>query len=124
MYLKFIYLKSEPHLTGDNELTIIVKTILADNDSMTLYMYVFTVSKIRKNIYRSDIQITFELYAHFRCLHVFIPNKSTYCLTPWISKLTRSFEIHGARQYLINFTDLAGTVNVTVSKTKANCPYF
>ena len=26
-----------------------------------------SVSKIRKNIYRSDVQITFELYGHFRC---------------------------------------------------------
>ena len=25
-----------------------------------------------------------------------------YCLTQWISKLSGSFEIHGARQYLIN----------------------
>ena len=30
--------------------------------------FVVAVSKIRKNIYRSDVQVTFELYGHFRCL--------------------------------------------------------
>ena len=29
-----------------------------------------SVSTIRKNIYRLDVQITFELYGNFRCLHV------------------------------------------------------
>ena len=32
--------------------------------------HVITVSKIRKNIYRSDIQVTFELCGHFRYLQV------------------------------------------------------
>ena len=47
----------------------------------------------------------------------FMPNKSTfskYCLTQWISKLPRSFEIQWARQYLVNVTGLAGIVNATV----------
>ena len=29
-----------------------------------------TVSEIRKNTYRFDVQVTFEFYGHFRCLHV------------------------------------------------------
>ena len=51
----------------------------------------------------------------------FIPNKTTFtknCLTQWISKLPGSFEIHWAKQYLVNFTGLMGMVNVTIYKTK------
>ena len=78
------------------------------------------------NIYRSDVQVTFGLYVYFRCLRLFqmrsfIPNKTTfteYCLTQWISKLLGSFEFHWVRQYLVNFTNVAGTVNVNVYKTK------
>ena len=40
-----------------------------------------------------------------------------YCLTQWISKFPRSFEIQWVRQYLVNFTGLVGIVNVTVYKT-------
>ena len=40
------------------------------------------------------------------------------CLTQWISKLHRSFEIHWVRQYLVNFMGLAGIVNATVYKTE------
>ena len=62
----------------------------------------------------------------------FIPNKTTftkYCLTHWISKLPRSFEIHRIRQYLVNFTGLVGIVNTTIYKTEpslrhGNCPNF
>ena len=36
---------------------------------MTAPYYVHSV-KIRKNIYRFDVQVTFELYSHFRCLQV------------------------------------------------------
>ena len=46
-------------------------------------------------------------------------NKTTftmYCLAQWISKLPGSFEVHWARQYLVNLMDLAGTVNATVYK--------
>ena len=42
------------------------------------------VSNICKNIYRPHIQVTLELYGHFRCLQVLFPNKSTFtkhCLT-------------------------------------------
>ena len=45
----------------------------------------------------------------------FIPNKTTfikYRLTQWISKLPRSFEIHGVKQYLVNYTRLTGIVTV------------
>ena len=52
-----------------------------------------------------------------------IPNKITltkYFLTQWISKLLRSFAIHRERQYLLNFTGLAGIVNAIVY----NCPSF
>ena len=51
----------------------------------------------------------------------FIPNETTLttcCLAQWISKLPMSFEIHWLRQYLVNFTDLAGMINATVYKTK------
>ena len=41
-----------------------------------------------------------------------------YCLTQWISKLPRSFEIHWVRPYLVNFTSLDGTENTTVYKTR------
>ena len=44
----------------------------------------------------------------------FIQNKTTftkYCLTQWISKLPRSFEIHWVRQYLANVMGLAGMLN-------------
>ena len=42
-----------------------------------------------------------------------------YCLTQWISKLPRSFEIHWVRQYLVNFTGLAGIVHAIVYKTES-----
>ena len=35
-----------------------------------------------------------------------------------ISKLPSSFEIHGVRQYLVNFKDLAGMVKTAVYKTE------
>ena len=44
----------------------------------------------------------------------FIRNKTAldeYCLTKWIPKLTESFENKWVRQYLVNFTGLAGIVN-------------
>ena len=41
-----------------------------------------------------------------------------YCITRWISKLPGSFEIHSVRQFLVNFTGLAGLVNATVCKTE------
>ena len=83
-------------------------------------MYIFSV-KIRKNIYKFDVQVTFDLYSHFRCLQVrsFIPNKITftkYCLTQWISKLPGSFEIKAVLGK--HFAGLAGIVNATVYKTE------
>ena len=53
-------------------------------------MYHISVPKIRKNIYRSDVHVTFSLTVVsdvYRCL---ISNKTTfikYCLNQWISKL-------------------------------------
>ena len=41
----------------------------------------------------------------------YIPNETTftkYCLSQWISKLPRRFEIHWVRQYLVNLTGLVG----------------
>ena len=57
----------------------------------------YSVWKIRKNIYRSYIQVTFELYKVSYVYRSFIPNRTTftmYCLTKWISKLPGSFQIH------------------------------
>ena len=51
----------------------------------------------------------------------FIPDKTVftqYCLTQWISKLHRSYEIHQVMQYLVNFMDRTGIVNATVYKTE------
>ena len=79
--------------------------------------------KIMQNFYRSDVQVTFELYGHFRCLQVlFFLNKTTftrYCLTKWISNLPVSFEIKSVKQYLVNFTGLTSIVNITIYKTKS-----
>ena len=66
-------------------------------------------------------EVTFDFYRHFRCYRSFILNKTTftkYCLTQQVSKLTRSFEIHWVRQYLVNFMGLTGRVNATVYKIK------
>ena len=55
-----------------------------------IFHYRVSVSKIRKIIYRSDVQVTFELYGHFICYRLFIPNKAKfekYCLTEWIPKI-------------------------------------
>ena len=38
--------------------------------SITIIHKSLAVSKIRKNIYRSDVQVAFELYGHFRWLQV------------------------------------------------------
>ena len=52
----------------------------------------------------------------------FTPNKTTFiikcCVTLWIWKLSWSFEIHRVRQYLVNFTGLAGIVKATLYKIK------
>ena len=75
------------------------------------------MSKIRKHIYRSDVQVTSDVYRSF------IPNKTTftkYCLTQWISKLLRSFEIDWVRLFLVNFIGLVGIVNATCLQDRAN----
>ena len=61
-----------------------------------------------------------------------ITSTKYYCLTRWISKFPRSFEIHWVRQYLVNFVGLVGIVNANVYKTEpfsqgsgmANFPNF
>ena len=63
--------------------------------------------------------LSFLLIADF--YRSFVPNKTAvtkYCLTQWISKLPRSFEIHWIKQYMENFMGLAGRVNATIYKTE------
>ena len=80
---------------------------------------------------RLDVQVTFELYSHFRCRQA-LYSKNTfirYCLTQWITKLLGS---HWVWQYLVNFTGLAGIANKTIYKTDqfsqgsgiSHCPHF
>ena len=61
----------------------------------------------------SSFMVTLDVYRSF------IQNKTTftkYCVTQLISKLP--FEIHWVRQYLVNFTGLAGIINTIVYKTE------
>ena len=85
-------------------------------------MCIYPVSKIRKNIYRSDVLLYFWDLRQFQMstnpLFQIKLHLTKYCLTKWISKLPGSFEIHRVRQYLVNFTGPAGIVNATVYKTK------
>ena len=69
--------------------------------------------------------LTYKLLSSFIVIsHVYsslIQNKTTftkYCLTQWISKLPRSFEIHQVRQYLVNITGMAGIANTTVDRSE------
>ena len=69
--------------------------------------------KVQRTLLLSFMVIS-DVYAPF------IPSKTTfikYCLTQWISYLPGVVKIHWVRQYLVNFTGLAGKVNVTVYKT-------
>ena len=79
------------------------------------------MSKIRKNNYRTEYKLLLLYAVISDAYKSFIANKTIftqYCLTLWISKLPGSFEIHWARQYLVNFMALAGIINTTVYKTK------
>ena len=58
------------------------------------------MSKIKKNIYRPDVEVNFKLYGHVDF------------------KAPKSFEIYWVGQYLVNFTGLACIVNATVNKTE------
>ena len=67
----------------------------------------------------------YKLFLSFRLISdiykSLIPNKTRftkYCVTHWISKLPRSFEIHWVSQFLVNFMGLAGIVNAIVYNTK------
>ena len=94
------------------------KTYPHDRGTRKLY----TVSKIREDIYRSDAPVTFELYIYFKCLQFLYSNKTTFtnfCLPQWISwPFRRSFDIHWVRQYLVTFTGLTAIVNTTFYKTE------
>ena len=54
--------------------------------------------KIWKNIYRSDVKVTFEIYGHLQCLHFlyFIPNKTTSInvYTSFIPNKTTSINVY------------------------------
>ena len=95
---------------------------------------VVIMSKIRKNIYSSDVQVTFKLHGDFRCLQALCykyNNFSKYRLTQWISKLPGILK-SSVRQYLVNFRGLAGKGNTTVYRTEpilqisgmTHCPNF
>ena len=92
----------------------------------------YSVKKLGKKIYRSNIQLLLSFTVILDVYRPIIPNKTTFtkhCLTQWISKLLRSFKIHWVRQWLVNFCGLVGIVNATVYNTKpisgrANCPNF
>ena len=64
--------KWRPSCLGLNVLTIDAAMYMAmGHDSWLIQILKsISVSKIRKNIYRSDVQVTFELYGHFRWLQV------------------------------------------------------
>ena len=81
--------------------------------------YTLAMSRIKKNICRSDLHVTLSFTVILDGYRSFIPNKTTfteYCLTQWISKLLVNFEIHLVRQDLEHFMDLVGIVNATVYK--------
>ena len=66
------------------------------------------------NVYRSDDRLLLSVTVIYYVFRSFIRNKTTcikYCLARWIS-------IHCVRQYMVNFTGLAGIVNTTVYKTE------
>ena len=70
-----------------------------------------------ENIHKSDVEVTFELYVHFRCLQVLYLKWTTftkYCLT----------QIYCERQYIVNFMGLVGIVNANVYKTESFFTYL
>ena len=76
------------------------------------------VLKIRKNIYRSDVQSTLSFTVILAVYRSFIPNHTAftkYFLTQWISKLRGNSEIHW-----VNFTGLAGIENAFFLQDRAN----
>ena len=81
------------------------------------------VIKIREISIDPTYQLLLSLVVVLHVYKSFIPNKTVfakYCLTQWISKLSRSFEVHWVRQYQVNFMCLVGIVCATVYKTKPN----
>ena len=71
--------------------------------------------------YLIQLQIHFSLMIISYVYRSFIPNRTIfmkYCLTQWILNLPGSFDIHWARQYLVNFMGLTGRVNTDVYKTE------
>ena len=81
-------------------------------------LHTVSMSNIRKNIYMSFVQATFELYCHFRCLQVLYSKLNyitKYWLTQRISKLPCSLK---STEYPINFTGLVDIANAIVYKTE------
>ena len=111
----------QPPLPGANELTWSITTWCYRewNQGRRRIWIRLSVWKIRKNIYRPDIKVTFVVISDV--YRAFIRNKTTftkYCLTQWISKLPGSFEIDWVRQYMVNLMGLLGIVNASVYKTE------
>ena len=83
--------------------------------------------KLEKNIYRSDVHVTFEVYLFTVISNVyrsFIPNRN--CIYEVLSysvdfKAPRELW-NPLRHYLVIFTGPAGIVNATVYKTEPNFP--
>ena len=83
--------------------------------------------KIRKIFTGLTHKLLFSITVISDVYRSFIQNKTTftkYCLTQWISKLPRSFEIHWARQYLVNFMGLAGMFDTTGTIVYNTMPNF
>ena len=56
--------------------------------------YFVIANNLEKHIYQSDVQATFELYDHFRCLHVIYSKWNIYYVLSYSVDLPGSFEIH------------------------------
>ena len=54
---------------------------------------------MRENIHKSDVQVISELYGHFKCLQVLIPNKITFKYS--LAALISGFQSSRGKQYTI-----------------------
>ena len=79
----------------------------------------FAESKLGKIfISTHTVLMSFMIIANdYRSFILNITTCTKRCVTQWIWKLRMSFEIHRVRQYLVNLTGLAGTINLRVYKT-------
>ena len=88
--------------------------------TMCICLGMYPMSKMRKNIYRSDLWALcsfqmftgpiFQVKLHF----------AEYCITQWISKLPGSFEIHWVKQYLVKFHGSGGHSKCKCLHDRAN----